>query len=132
MLLQIYRTWIFCILFTVDPVYTRPPEGGLCPSGDFPDNWMEYNGYCYLFATNVETLLFQDAARVQCKSRGAELVSIHSDEETDYILKHLGTTNLHQWIGLVRAASSELIFLRDLAVDVPTCTNMRLELKAIE
>ena len=49
----------------------------LCPSG-----WRENNGFCYYIATEEKT---QSEARATCIQSSADLVSITSPEETQFI-----------------------------------------------
>ena len=66
--------------------------------------WFQFGGFCYLFE-GTEMKNFADAL-VHCSMRGSQLVSIHSPEETDFLVAHLQGT-LWSWTCLVRAQNSE-------------------------
>jgi hypothetical protein len=78
----------------------------MCPGGSEGEDWVGFNGYCYLFMTH-NTVSFTEAL-IKCSDRDSELVSFHSDEETDFVTAHLGGSIHWQWIGLIRADTSEL------------------------
>ena len=96
------------MIISAPPEFTRPPEGGLCPASTEGENWIEFGGYCYLFASD-EMKTFSEAL-IECSNRNSELLSIHSDEETDFLVAHIeGTTVMWQWMGLIRADKSQSI-----------------------
>ena len=68
---------------------------GPCPSG-----WTHFKSYCYFVSSAVKSW---QAARTYCKSKGGDLVKIHSDEENEFVLnlvyKHAPSTK-QVWIGL--------------------------------
>ena len=68
---------------------------GPCPIG-----WTHFKSYCYFVSSAVKSW---QAARTYCKSKGGDLVKIHSDEENEFLLnlvyKHAPSTK-QVWIGL--------------------------------
>ena len=91
-----------------DPINTRPPAGGGCPPSSRDEDWIEFGDYCYLF---VEEALTFSEARLQCHIRNAqyEPVSIHSEEENQFIWDHtkVPTFNGWWWTGMYRTQSSK-------------------------
>ena len=90
---------------TVNSPYICKLESDFNP-GDHPDpgedicdpNWWAYGGYCYFFDTGWETF---DDAQDKCKKlQGANLASIHSDDERRFIASQ---DRGDQWIGLRRS-----------------------------
>ncbi|XP_072022086.1 alpha-N-acetylgalactosamine-specific lectin-like [Amphiura filiformis] len=63
----------------------------VCPD----DGWSEANGGCYKFFSEKKT--WQDA-NDHCKSLNADLVSIHSADENEYVWSLMGSEI--SWIGL--------------------------------
>uniref|UniRef100_A0A4W5RMC3 C-type lectin domain-containing protein n=1 Tax=Hucho hucho TaxID=62062 RepID=A0A4W5RMC3_9TELE len=66
----------------------------ICPPG-----WISFSGNCYWVVSNKMFLTScWSAAREDCTSRGADLVSIHNMEEEDFLSTH--TKGKSKWIGL--------------------------------
>ncbi|XP_030259767.1 lactose-binding lectin l-2-like isoform X1 [Sparus aurata] len=68
--------------------------------GGCPMFWYNFNGRCYKYVAT--DLTFADA-ELQCLSEGANLVSIHSPEEKDFVsflIKNFDSAQGHTWIGL--------------------------------
>ncbi|XP_038065741.1 fibropellin-3-like [Patiria miniata] len=73
-------------------------EDNYCQSG-----WNHYGDFCYRFSD--EYLHFDDrhtwqGALARCQSDGANLVSIHSKDESNFIFDHMGYSRGRFWIGL--------------------------------
>ncbi|CAG0896954.1 unnamed protein product [Darwinula stevensoni] len=62
--------------------------------------WLEFNGACYKFINEPRTAL---GAQLECESLGANLTSIHGDDENLFIGVHAPSSPL--WIGLQRQGS---------------------------
>ncbi|XP_030259771.1 lactose-binding lectin l-2-like [Sparus aurata] len=68
--------------------------------GGCPMFWYNFNGRCYKY---VATHLTWADAELQCLSQGANLVSIHSPEENDFVkflIQNFDSAQGHTWIGL--------------------------------
>ncbi|KAJ0003256.1 hypothetical protein NQD34_008354, partial [Periophthalmus magnuspinnatus] len=68
--------------------------------GDCPMFWYSYNGRCYKY---VATHMTWADAEMQCVSQGANLVSIHSVEENNFVknlIQNFDHTLGQTWIGL--------------------------------
>ncbi|KAL8582533.1 hypothetical protein ACOMHN_066797 [Nucella lapillus] len=81
------------------PRLTTPPP---CPGG-----WNSFGDVCYKAISNVSRRKSWSGAREQCRSYGAELASIHSNQVhnffKDTLLRGLGNTGGNFWIGLTDA-----------------------------
>ncbi|CAG2234305.1 CD206 [Mytilus edulis] len=65
------------------------------------DNWSLYNGSCYLFNPADDTKLSWTAARQLCLRKGADLISIGSDNEFSFVLSQaFRSSRSVKWIGL--------------------------------
>ncbi|XP_070560954.1 C-type lectin domain family 19 member A-like [Ptychodera flava] len=62
-----------------------------------PLRWVEYQGHCYRYFTGEAEWT---SAQNICKSYGANLASIHSNEENDLVYKLQGCGDNRFWIGL--------------------------------
>ncbi|KAM8728791.1 C-type lectin-like [Acanthopagrus schlegelii] len=68
--------------------------------GGCPAFWYNFNGRCYKY---VSTHLTWADAELQCVSQGANLVSIHSPEENEFVkflIKNFDSAQGNTWIGL--------------------------------
>uniref|UniRef100_A0A671X1Y9 C-type lectin domain-containing protein n=1 Tax=Sparus aurata TaxID=8175 RepID=A0A671X1Y9_SPAAU len=68
--------------------------------GGCPMFWYNFNGRCYKY---VATHLTWADAELQCLSEGANLVSIHSPEEDDFVkflIKNFDPAQGSTWIGI--------------------------------
>ncbi|XP_071356807.1 lactose-binding lectin l-2-like [Trachinotus anak] len=68
--------------------------------GSCPMFWYNFNGRCYKY---VATHLSWADAELHCVSEGANLVSIHSLDEHNFVkslIKNFDHTDGHTWIGL--------------------------------
>ncbi|XP_071527696.1 macrophage mannose receptor 1-like isoform X2 [Panulirus ornatus] len=66
------------------------------------DGWWSHDGYCYWYSHAEDThRIFQDA-RWDCQVRGGDLVSIHTQEENDFITTIVSSYNccFHMWLGM--------------------------------
>ena len=73
------------------------PETGYCP-----DDWEYHNGFCYHFDPEVRAVSWDDAQQ-QCQDNfGADLVSVHTNAEHEYIMTK--ASDLYQasslWLGM--------------------------------
>ncbi|CAH1785530.1 unnamed protein product [Owenia fusiformis] len=85
------------------PPYT-PKRYGQCPHTRDGDDWVGYDVSCYLFRPK-ESLSHGDA-EVACQALDARLVSVHSDEETNFIVSRLAKTISYTcWVGLMKSLS---------------------------
>merc|ERR1712029_229334 len=76
---------------------TKPPlVDSTCPAG-----WSESGGNCYKYFDNS---VKWDDARKRCLSEEADLASIHSEEENDFLREITGNT--HAWVGGRRSCPS--------------------------
>uniref|UniRef100_A0A914DSL3 C-type lectin domain-containing protein n=1 Tax=Acrobeloides nanus TaxID=290746 RepID=A0A914DSL3_9BILA len=75
-----------------DPCPTTPPPNP-CPSG-----WYYFGGYCYYPGSNADW----NTGNADCQSSGAQLASIHSDAENDFIAKISNAANTFVWFGLYK------------------------------
>lgn len=98
-----------CKITRVQPPYTEPPEIGICPSDNIEDNWVAFGESCYLFRHSE--FLNQADSSLACQTRKSSLVSIHSDEENQFIYSHIQPNSAQaQWIGLIRSSSGEFLW----------------------
>ncbi|XP_015224961.1 PREDICTED: ladderlectin-like, partial [Cyprinodon variegatus] len=70
-------------------------ERGTCPM-----SWYSFNGRCYKY---VATRMTWAEAELHCVSEGANLVSVHSSAEYDFVkslIKNFDTAEGRTWIGL--------------------------------
>ncbi|XP_071527535.1 macrophage mannose receptor 1-like isoform X2 [Panulirus ornatus] len=67
------------------------------------DGWASFGSYCYYFSNddNIYPLSTYNGAREACRSKGADLVSIHSVEENDFVTSMFtGHDATATWIGV--------------------------------
>ncbi|XP_037360593.1 low affinity immunoglobulin epsilon Fc receptor [Talpa occidentalis] len=74
-------------------VELRVSSGSLCDS--CPERWVYFQRKCYYFGEGAKRW-FQ--ARIECRNLQGQLVSIHSQEEQDFLTRHASRTE--SWIGL--------------------------------
>ncbi|XP_074240817.1 low affinity immunoglobulin epsilon Fc receptor isoform X2 [Saimiri boliviensis] len=60
-----------------------------------PENWVSFQQKCYYFGKGTKQWVH---ARYACEDVEGQLVSIHSQEEQDFLIKHASRTG--SWIGL--------------------------------
>ncbi|XP_033980591.1 lactose-binding lectin l-2-like [Trematomus bernacchii] len=75
------------------------PQGKL-QRGSCPMFWFSFNGRCYKYIATHSTWA---AAELQCLSQGANLVSIHSQAEQEFVrslIKNFDPAEGNTWIGL--------------------------------
>ncbi|KAK0427242.1 hypothetical protein QR680_010130 [Steinernema hermaphroditum] len=79
------------------------------PKNPCPETWTHWGGYCYkYFATeNKEKITWKDA-RQHCLNEKADLVSIHSDREQNFVAALANSNDYYDspWIGLIVGAES--------------------------
>ena len=91
--------------------------------GPCPNGWTHFKSYCYFVSIALKSW---QAARTYCKSKGGDLVKIHSDEENEFVLnlvyKHAPSTK-QVWIGLKwNARLSKFIWVDNRFQNTPTGT----------
>ncbi|XP_015760775.1 PREDICTED: macrophage mannose receptor 1-like [Acropora digitifera] len=76
--------------------HISPSVLGSCPSG-----WIKFDQHCYLFRDTFSDRRTWTSARYMCRKQGANLLSITSKQEQDFISHHF-TNKLHGkvWLGL--------------------------------
>ncbi|XP_076824515.1 macrophage mannose receptor 1-like [Clavelina lepadiformis] len=96
----------------------KPPANittypGICPEG----SWTAYKGNCYYFppATQMSTWYQAD---FDCRKRGAFPVSIHSQDEAEFVMRKAGANRrgylrLNIWIGLYREVTDDTFVWSD-------------------
>ncbi|XP_018012021.1 macrophage mannose receptor 1 [Hyalella azteca] len=78
-----------------------PPSDGNCPN----PHWLDFGGgYCYLVVTDVTKTW--NEANLGCIEEGGNLVSIHSQTESDLISKATATYQHNLWCGLIQRDTS--------------------------
>ncbi|RNA34979.1 macrophage mannose receptor 1-like, partial [Brachionus plicatilis] len=86
----------FICKITTEPIpIITPPPPGYCP-----DNWQEFGSFCYKFDVNFRS--YGDA-KLDCYQQGAYLVTIHSNEELEFVTSISSTSTISAgpiWIGL--------------------------------
>ncbi|XP_038078467.1 macrophage mannose receptor 1-like [Patiria miniata] len=80
---------------------TKPPSTVVPPKGYCPDGWKAFGQDCYMFDPTYTRGSFQDA-KVDCEGFGAQLASIHSEQENSFIKDNVAPPTLTYglWIGL--------------------------------
>ncbi|XP_041823303.1 ladderlectin-like [Melanotaenia boesemani] len=81
--------------------------------GGCPVFWYSFNGRCYKY---VATLMTWADAELHCVSQGANLVSIHSQKEEDFVkllIKNFDPAQGVNWIGLTDAQQEGAWFWSD-------------------
>ncbi|XP_036965343.1 CD209 antigen-like protein C [Acanthopagrus latus] len=73
----------------LDRLQSLSKQKRTCPAG-----WKMFSCTCYLFSTKTDSW---ENGRQDCRDRGAELVTIDTDEEQEFISKTITEDN---WIGL--------------------------------
>uniref|UniRef100_A0A3Q4HA49 C-type lectin domain-containing protein n=1 Tax=Neolamprologus brichardi TaxID=32507 RepID=A0A3Q4HA49_NEOBR len=68
------------------------------PQCDLANGWMTYGSNCYKFKS--DTRKSWTSARHDCVADGADLVSITSAGENQFVTANMGETHLDLWIGL--------------------------------
>lgn len=91
----------------------KVPADGVCRSAA-GETWTAHiDGYCYLF--NADPRYDFDAAESACRTAGAQLASLHSDDDSVFVntmMSHMevvggnGGTK-HVWIGLKKKRNGE-------------------------
>ncbi|XP_790560.4 macrophage mannose receptor 1 [Strongylocentrotus purpuratus] len=62
-----------------------PTSDGYCENG-----WIEYGSHCYLFVTHIdEVTRTWSGASVDCDTKDATLLTVHNEDENDFILRQL-------------------------------------------
>ncbi|XP_074624213.1 macrophage mannose receptor 1-like isoform X2 [Acropora palmata] len=89
------RNGFICKIRKGEP-YISPSVLGSCPSG-----WIKFDQHCYLFRDTYNDRRTWTSARYMCRKQGANLLSITSKQEQDFLSHHF-TDNLHGhvWLGL--------------------------------
>ncbi|XP_067020488.1 macrophage mannose receptor 1-like [Acropora muricata] len=89
------RNGFICKIRKGEP-YISPSVLGSCPSG-----WIKFDQHCYLFRDTYNDRRTWASARYICRKQGANLLSITSKQEQDFLSHHF-TDNLHGqvWLGL--------------------------------
>ncbi|XP_044179085.1 uncharacterized protein LOC114946811 isoform X1 [Acropora millepora] len=89
------RNGFICKIRKGEP-HISPSVVGSCPSG-----WIKFDQHCYLFRDTYNDRRTWTSARYMCLRQGANLLSITSKQEQDFISHHF-TDNLHGqvWLGL--------------------------------
>ncbi|XP_013397759.1 uncharacterized protein LOC106164412 [Lingula anatina] len=103
------RNWVCKLKKGVTPkvVITTPapqPEG-ICGSND----WIKYKGQCYYFSSGVNdgSKDWYDS-RDFCKAQGADLATIHNQDEQNFLQGQLfNTSRQYMWIGLNELDSTD-------------------------
>ncbi|KAK0067567.1 lymphocyte antigen 75 [Biomphalaria pfeifferi] len=80
--------------------------------------WLYYDGYCYYLSEDSK--IWMEAQDV-CRSKGAELISLHSEDENNFLLHQLSKqkswiSNFY-WIGLYRIGQDNYTWSDDTEVD---------------
>lgn len=94
----------------------EPPSDGKelkLMRGGCPMFWFSYNGRCYKY---VATLMTWADAEQHCVSQGANLVSIHSLEEENFVktlIRNFDPAQGTNWIGLSDAQKDGIYFWSD-------------------
>ena len=73
----------------------KPEHPGTCPSG-----WRKFDRHCYFLENNPIRRISWSEARKQCLDKGADLASIHSTAEQNFIHNTLWPSDGRIWIGL--------------------------------
>ncbi|CAH1796015.1 unnamed protein product [Owenia fusiformis] len=98
--------------FTTDspPVPTQHPPGpGMCPDADEDHDWLHFNGYCYFIYHEPDKNFAE--ADFECHTRNAELASVHSKEEDNFIVAHLREYARHKvYIGFWRGLTEGFVW----------------------
>ena len=69
---------------------------GSCPSG-----WIKFDQHCYLFRDTYRDHMTWTSARYMCLKQGANLLSITSKQEQDFISHHfIDDRHGHVWLGM--------------------------------
>ncbi|XP_015761322.1 PREDICTED: macrophage mannose receptor 1-like [Acropora digitifera] len=89
------RNGFICKIRKGEP-HISPSVLGSCPSG-----WIKFDQHCYLFRDTYRDHMTWTSARYMCLKQGANLLSITSKQEQDFISHHF-TDNRHGtvWLGL--------------------------------
>lgn len=83
---------------------TLPPETpGTCPS-----DWLTYGNDCLLVRASAGDQASFPEANYICRTYGAQLTSIHSSAENEYILNKVKATSTDVWIGMDRDLNGEI------------------------
>ena len=80
---------------------------GSCPGSERGRDWIEFGPDCYMFIDEAKT--FADA-RHDCQMMHAELVSIHSKDENDFLDAHIQDPGFvgMWWLGFIRTISGKV------------------------
>ncbi|EYC10393.1 hypothetical protein Y032_0055g2535 [Ancylostoma ceylanicum] len=62
--------------------------------------WKKFSSFEYKVYSSSENVDFYEA-EAYCQNRSAHLVSIHSDEESEFVNNLFGTSRYQTWIGLL-------------------------------
>lgn len=96
-------------------VPVKVPASGICKAAG-NERWIAHtDGFCYLF--NPDARYNFDEASSACRAAGANLASIHSDDDTAFLstyIEHMPAGALSNgektmWLGLRKLDSGELI-----------------------
>lgn len=64
-----------------------------------PDDWKEFEDSCYF--QEPEKVFFSEAKRL-CKNRDAQVVTINSEEENQFVARWLSEVGKYGWLGMTR------------------------------
>ncbi|XP_044838480.1 E3 ubiquitin-protein ligase TRIM39-like [Mauremys mutica] len=82
------------IVGSVSKASVTPPN---CPTACCPENWIGYQGKCYLFSEDEADWT---SSQHFCSSHGVSLAWLDTLQEKDFLMRHKGY--LDHWIGLRR------------------------------
>ncbi|XP_022093080.1 fibropellin-1-like [Acanthaster planci] len=90
------------LFFGVVSIFILGTAQGSTLSGVCDQGWLRFGDYCYLYTTDIMVDFYE--ARGYCKGEGADLVSIHSQEEQTFLYDnhYPGYT---YWVGYTDLAS---------------------------
>lgn len=76
----------------------KHPNPNPVPQCDLANGWMQHGSNCYKFKSEIRKSW--NEARADCVLDGADLTSITTAEENQYVTSHMGAGHLDLWIGL--------------------------------
>ncbi|XP_033107429.1 macrophage mannose receptor 1-like isoform X2 [Anneissia japonica] len=105
--------------YSLAPIPTNPPDlPGTCQTG-----WEPFGSYCYYFELEKGSTISWPEAQFSCAQIGANLASIHTKADNDFISKKATDSGLDLWVGLYRIDAGGFAWSDNSPIDYSNWNN---------